>query len=515
MGLGDPQTTSSSCAIPTQRPLTAFGDSPIGEALVDWRCFYLGSDQPGGKCRNDEQPFGRGWDWLAPQFDLEWGCRKPYIIVIGDGENNCQGENPAADTANLRRNRVQAWVINFGGPDSRDLRSLAQNTGGEYIEVANRDELLTVLQNILGIIVEETKAFASAVVPTVQAQEADKIYISNFKPLNQAPVWPGALQAFLKPVPVASGKARYVDRLCQRSRHRSGIRVLPLERRRRDGRSGQPGPHRSIRHRAAAAPGLLLRSVDVRSMAERQAVPRADRERCDARGVRYDFWRALNMPGHDWDSTADDSLPDADEDALELAANDVVAKLMELKVDDNDTPADLTDDVDYIMGDIFHSDPLILGSPVNTKYFGQNVEDDGTLCENGNPGYRCFFRKHQYRRRVVLLGSNDTQVHAIDAGIYRTGGAFADQFDRGTGREIFAFSPRAVMPLVEDMFGPSPITRTWAVDGDIVGFDAFIDPLHNGTPDTGRPRMAHARRRWPAPRRRGLLRSRSHPAGYL
>ena len=60
-------------------------------ALVDWRCFYLGSDQAGGKCRTTATSRSDdGWDYIAPQCDLEWGCRQPFLIVIGDGENNCK-----------------------------------------------------------------------------------------------------------------------------------------------------------------------------------------------------------------------------------------------------------------------------------------------------------------------------------------------------------------------------------------------------------------------------------------
>ncbi|MDX1644089.1 MAG: PilC/PilY family type IV pilus protein, partial [Thermoanaerobaculia bacterium] len=467
---------------PTQRPLMAFGDSPIGEALVDWRCFYLGSDQPGGKCRNSEQPFGRGWDFVAPQCDLEWGCRRPFLIIITDGENNCRGENPAADTANLRRNRVQAWVINFGGPDAKDLRRLAQNTGGQYIEVANRDQLLGALENLLGEIIEQTRAFASAVVPTVQAEEADKIFVSNFKPLNQEPVWPGNVQAFLKPVPIdgdgkpdtsiqcGSGPGQAPESECflwNSGQEMLGqVQALNVQ-------FGQMTSQRRVYYSRLTDSGdwpNTRRFVEPTSSSDPDA-------------VRYDLWRGLGLIPED---TLDGSLTETEENTHEATANAVIAQMMAMKVDDNDTPDDTSDDSNYILGDVFHSDPLVLGSPSNTKYFALNLNDDGSACENGNPSYRCFFRKHQNRRKILMVGSNDGMAHAFDAGIFRTTGDFADRFDRGSGKEVFAFMPRTVMPTVKSLYGDG-LNRDWTVDGSIVGFDAFIDPLADGAlfPDPG------------------------------
>ena len=68
----------------------------------------------------------------------------------------------------------------------------------EGIERANK-----TLRNVRSAwIKEQSVAFASAAVPTVQANIADKIYLSSFTPLNNASVWPGRLDAFLKPLPI-------------------------------------------------------------------------------------------------------------------------------------------------------------------------------------------------------------------------------------------------------------------------------------------------------------------------
>jgi hypothetical protein len=464
---------------PSRMPMIPYGGSALAEALTDWRCFYLGTDEGGNKCGAEFQPFGRGWDWLAPQYDLEWGCRRPRILVISDGENNCKANDPSAGSANLKRNGVEAWVINIGPPNNK-LRVLAQNTGGIYVEAADRDELIAALQNFVGAILEETKAFASAVVPTVQAEEADKIFVSNFKPLNNETVWPGDIQGFLKPVPLDANGKPNVTLPCG-----SGPGVDPESEcflwSTRDEMLGQVNANLAVQYGNQPEQRRLFYS----RLSPNGTWPSTRRylsptSPTNSTAERYDLWRGFAPSGvtgvTNWSTVANGSLTEAQELEAEALVNAAIAGVMAMKTDDNQTPENVADDEEYILGDIFHSDPLIVGSPSNTRYFALNLEDDGTDCEDGNPGYRCFFRKHEKRRKVLMVGSNDGQVHAIDAGVFRTGGTFADQFDRGTGKEVFAFTPRGVMNTLWDMHGEG-LDRTWTVDGPLVGFDAFIDPL--------------------------------------
>ena len=69
-----------------------------------------------------------------------------------------------------------------------------------------KDELVADLKTALGKIREQASTFASAAVPSVQAEIADRIYLSNFTPLNDAAVWDGHLDGYLKPLPLKDGK---------------------------------------------------------------------------------------------------------------------------------------------------------------------------------------------------------------------------------------------------------------------------------------------------------------------
>lgn len=461
---------------PERKPLVAYGASPVGKVLNDWRCFYLGANESGGKCRRQVQPFGDGFDDLAAEHDLEWGCRKPFIIVIGDGENNCGGEDPTAETANLRRNGVKVWVINFGGPLSPKLKTLAQNTGGEYLPAEDKEELVGALQVILGQIVEQTKSFASAVVPTVQAEEDDKVFISNFKPLNTASVWPGNVLSFLKPVPIHGDGTPDTSTPCGEGPSsnpasecylwNAGDEMLDQVQNDITLQFGTLPTQRRIYY------SQLSDSGDWPS--NRRYFSPTDENMADT--VRYDLWRGMGLITS---TTPAGGLTEGEEATNEQIANAAITEMMALKYDPNGTPDDESDDLPFILGDIFHSNPLLLGAPPNSAYFALDVEGDGLTCDSGSKSYRCFYRKHVNRRKLLMVGSSDGMVHAIDTGIFRTSGAFKDRFDRGSGKEVFGFVPRSVMPKVKDLYADGQ-NRSWLVDGTLVAADVFIDPLNDG-----------------------------------
>ena len=90
----------------------------------------------------------------------------------------------------------------------------------------------------------------------------------------------------------------------------------------------------------------------------------------------------------------------------------------------NDVP-DLRDRHDWILGDIVHSTPMVVGPPVSFT-----TEES---CE-------LFRAAHQDRRKMVYVGANDGMLHAFDA---------------GTGEEIWAFVPEFALskfPVMADSF---------------------------------------------------------------
>ena len=68
-------------------------------------------------------------------------------------------------------------------------------------------------------------------------------------------------------------------------------------------------------------------------------------------------------------------------------------------------PAERQPDLEYVAGDFFHADPVIVGAPQNFFYLANDLEGNGAACDdtaNPNHGYRCFFEQNQRRRRVLV-----------------------------------------------------------------------------------------------------------------
>jgi Tfp pilus tip-associated adhesin PilY1 len=145
------------------------------------------------------------------------------------------------------------------------------------------------------------------------------------------------------------------------------------------------------------------------------------------------------------------------------------------------------------LGAIFHSEPAVLLPPKYFQYLSANVTPRTGSCGLlSDCSYGAFATRHSKRRRVIFAGANDGFLHAFDLGVWGRDdggtGTFAGTFDLGTGREIFAYSPKAVMnPGFASLPAFPPPAPQYFVDGSPVVADVFIDTAHSGTPvDTNR-----------------------------
>lgn len=433
-----------------QIPLFATGPSPLGKAVIDFRCWFLGE---GNKC--NESAYNPGWQTIAAGQDREWACRRPYLIVLSDGGDSCAGENPCADTANLNSSGgVKTWVIAYGAncaATGNPLKCMAQNGKGELICPQDPSELKTELLRILGQILSEARSFASAAVPSVQAIVEDKIFLTNFTPLQGVPVWDGHVHSFLKPLPL-NDLDKKPDLTHPNHLWDAGEVMVDTQ---LTGGIGTAEDQRRVYYPMAS-------STDT--------VPAATRyfqgtTTSDPSATRYDFWRGLGYVFTEGDTSSETST--------ESAANAVVAKTYALKhasydVTDPITKTTKTINLDYVLGDVFHSNPLVVGSPPNTQYYTLNLNN-----------YQDFATKHRLRRKMLVVGANDGMLHVFNAGQYDTS---VDKFDNGTGNEIFAFMPRGVMNTVRLLADPATTLHKWSVDGTVTVADVYIDPKHAGTP---------------------------------
>lgn len=111
------------------------------------------------------------------------------------------------------------------------------------------------------------------------------------------------------------------------------------------------------------------------------------------------------------------------------------------------------------LGDINHSNPLVVGPP-------------GGLASQMGDGYSDFMSNWQDRRKVVYVGANDGMLHCFDA---------------LTGEEIWAFIPYNLLPKLKNMWvvdqatGDRFFVRDVYVDGSPTAADVFIDADGNGS----------------------------------
>ncbi|MDY7093340.1 MAG: PilC/PilY family type IV pilus protein [Acidobacteriota bacterium] len=459
------------------------GSTPLGNSLEDFTEWYEG---PNG----DD-----GWEAMATTEDESFQCRNVYVLMLTDGNETCGSDAPAAATYLREEYGVRTYVIGFGlegsdGGDTLDDIALAGGTLAPF-RPQSADELVETLQSIFNNIRPDVSTFASAAVPSVQTNVSDKIVLSTFTPVKQSSVWSGRMDAYLSPLPLDADGRPVRDRLCGSTRN-TACRLW-------DG--GEELMDQSLEEAELDA-SLLVAGDDPVGLAVDQrrlfyspvigsasAVPQARRyfwhDDADAVGLWEDLIFGLGIPS--------DPAPSAAYDAAKVRAQDVLVDTYRVKHDTIEIRQPdgsfITEPIDFVLGDIFHSDPIVVDRPNDFKLFSIDKETNGKPCDDNadpNPGYRCFFEKHLYRRKMLIAGSNDGQVHAFDAGIMRevnNAGDIEREFDNGTGREIFSFIPRVAMDDVRDLSEEIDESgHRFIVDGRLVPGDVFIDPLHSGTP---------------------------------
>jgi len=486
------------------RPLIANGSTPLGGILRGFSQWYCGADLQSANCSTTE-----GWRVKAEQGDDFWGCRSKFIIMLTDGDDTCSSSgNPCTMAANLQsRAGIRTYVIGFGVPSAtgNSLSCIAQNGGTTApYNPRNKQELIEALQDIFNEILERTSTFASAAVPTVQATVTDKVFISNFTPVKEAPIWAGSLYGFLKPLPLGPTGSPETTIRCS-STVRSKCFLWDAGDVQVDGYSPETLLLQAPNSTEVAAGNLRIGvAADQRRVFYRYGT--ANTFTLDAsasrRWFRYpdaadelDFWSGMGIDPVKFPTAA----------AKRAEANTAVRYALVEKTGQVTNPStNVTHTLTYILGDIFHSDPVVVDSPRDSRLYRDDpysTSNAPSLCSvppsvdpprSISPSYRDFVNHHACRRKMILVGANDGQLHAFDAGTWTLNlcdfNTESVGYSDGTGKELFSFIPRAALPDVYDFKPDTSVTpevtkeQRWTVDGRLRVFDAFIDPRHTGTP---------------------------------
>lgn len=464
----------------TQRPLIPNGSTPIGASVQQFRTWYSG-------CSADTCGTLGGWAKIASSSDTSFECRSKFLLIVTDGDETCGGD-PCKYTQLLKSQYgVITYVVAFGVTATAGNKLSCMTDADHLFYPKDKNELVQDLRSILGKINEQSSTFASAAVPSVQADVADHIYLSSFTPLNDLSFWDGHLDGYLKPLPLKDGKP---DRTQVCSAPGGGTRSSCW--------LWDAGAQLKTQ---APAPADLASSVTTstlrlgtgdtqRRVFYTKAVTASGTVPSKLRLFAPPGGDPKNNPTPDWsdllaglDPTGiDPNLPspttttNATQDKTQV--NSIIATTLEIKSATIQVTGQPDVNITYVLGDIFHADPVLVDRPDNFSYFAANLyASTGTTSCTGNPGYQCFATQQRHRRKMLLAGANDGQLHAFDAGVWDSG---TQAFTDGTGKEIFSYIPRLALPIVRTQ--AEGTHQIFGVDGTPRVADVFIDTNHNGTP---------------------------------
>lgn len=531
---------------PAAIPLVARGNTPLARSLRDFNEWY-----------------GQ-WQPLAEENDPKLGCKQVHTILITDGLDTCESssgtfpnrprdtEPPEAAGEVHADGGPQVWAVGYSisGNGKTVINNIATQGDTNACEAINcsalgeeevcpcgedddraffpstQDQLVAALGTILDTVRGEARSFAAAAVPQGQANAADTIYLASFLPFKKLPLWPGRLDAYLRPLPVkevtvalpnGDTETRTVpdpDVECEGNAADTACRLWDAgEQMLAQGASDDQIETGEYNVGDGDAQRRVVYSIDPPGLGyepgepnNSQQVPEARRDFLPTTLVEAEAEAVMRLMGCEdpvtpFSNTAVCDATDADN----LAAMHEVAGWVH-QTKQYEVPGSPGVFQDYLLGEIFHSDPVVVGSPEAFRYYAEDLFSDGrptkallsegfdTACgvtdehPQENPGFVCFFEKHRYRRKVTLVGSNDGQLHAFDAGVFdgdldTTTGVVTGEFTNGTGRELFSFIPRTAMRMLTDQAGGA--IERYGVDGRIQASEVYIDPSHSGTPTEG------------------------------
>jgi len=414
-------------------PLMYWGQTPINKTLQSAYEWYKALRGPGGQWSDEADPLAH--------------CRNWYIIFITDGEESCDMVNPG-DTPEVCQwlassesfahpgaglgEKVPILTIGFSNVgDDSPLRCMSTLTGGEFKTAKNASQLAAAIANVTNLMTELSRSFLPVTVSPEPAALGSSfsneflLTLPVFVPRNNTSVWEGHYYAF---------------------------QINP----------SNPTPPLDSDGKLDYSQAEWDASTEISTQ-----ITNNDRKIFYSRASGTGRW-SVRTPFLD---TSDGNLLTEFKSWTGVALDSDATEMVHFV---QGTAASRSN----ALGDIFHSKPAVVGPPNDYRYYLNNVHNY----------FSTFMSPRHHRRRVAFVGSNDALFHAFDAGFYDRddGGRWDDTFDLGTGTELFAYVPHAV---VDPYVKPSSIKtmtfgdqQVYSVDGSVTSADVFIDPTGGVNP---------------------------------
>ena len=450
---------------------------------------------------------------LIPESPAQYTCQKNFVILITDGEptrddfdgmshssfvnqligdfnpDNAEPEQGSEyygyyegswyldDVAKyMQENDFQRDlegdqsidVYTVGFTTSADANALLQKTAdvgnGLFYHSNNAEELTVAIVAQITEIIEKTQAFTSATVPSSRTTDGESFYFSFFLPQEDSGFWEGHLKNFGftgdGDVVTADGRcAAGADAADMPPCEGNGV-LRTFEDGYWDAAEQMPEPENRNLYLENSGTGIFQKPpvFEVAVGAEAQMAAAFNL----VEGVDN-----LDAPYQGLGSGTAASMVHALVGVLrgcEFGSDPCVSR---------------TDDAGRkrYLGDIFHSNPLVVGSP-------NSVVNESS--------YAIFANAHRDRPRVIYAGANDGFLHGFHAGTFRTkvldgSGNETEQdlipprHDFGTGEELFGFMPYDVRNQVKELPKQNSFPRLLeTVDGSPVAADVWFYRSVNG-----------------------------------
>ena len=397
--------------------------TPVSEAMSEAWLYFTG----------EKKSFYNSVKYTTP---IRYYCQKNFIILITDGEPTRDwtfpqwvlpaidghydatpqlgnGNNPYYldgvawylynnDANSVLDGLQNVWTYPIGFNTDHPLlsRTAASNKNSLYLTAGNADELNAALQEVIIDVQSNTLFEFSA--PTVLAvrieDETDNVvYLTTFKPSIE-PFWKGNLKAY---------------RL-------NADGTLPVD------ENGDPIVSNSIwgtkfdtdlQKEVAAGTGDKLIASGF-SPASRK--------------IYTYLGSSLNLTDSSNAFTKDNPLITPTSVGLpsEKDKINLVQFVRGHDAYDSDRDKDTNERRDWILGDIFHSNAVIVGEP--SRFFQTRAECFNRCSDGGET----FYNANKNREKIILVGANDGMLHAFNA---------------KTGNEEWAFIPNSLLKNLQNM----------------------------------------------------------------
>ena len=186
--------------------LNADGSTPLGRAAQDVDDYFAGRYTDDGDDDGDDDDDDQSVTYPSP---IQSQCQLNYVIMVTDGMPT---EEPVtlipqvATTMHTTDHSTtfagnQIITVHTVGFDMSDgtalLEETASNGGGNFYAASDATELTEALTNALELIVMAEYSFAMPLIPSTSVTGGTKAYLASFEPSGR-PFWKGHLKAYTR-----------------------------------------------------------------------------------------------------------------------------------------------------------------------------------------------------------------------------------------------------------------------------------------------------------------------------